>query len=148
MDKKWKKVAKENYKALENIDPDKASKDQFLLYSASVALLDHFELKDTSINLALETSPQSANEVAQVDYVLGSRIDEEMQISLQHFINYMGEKSKFQTTGAQLHDDYACEHLKKKLKTDEYVASMLYNSADAEEKALIKQSYKDILARF
>jgi len=54
MDKKWKKVAKENLESLKNVDPDKASKDQYLLYAASIAMLDHAEQQNKSVQFKSE----------------------------------------------------------------------------------------------
>jgi len=56
MDKKWKKVAKENLESLKNVDPDKASKDQYLLYAASIAMLDHAEQQNESVQFKLENT--------------------------------------------------------------------------------------------
>lgn len=54
MNDKWKKVAKENIESLKDINPDKANKDQYLLYAASVALLDHEEPQGQYIQLESE----------------------------------------------------------------------------------------------
>lgn len=62
MDKNWKKLAKENYKALEDVDPEAATKDQYLLFAASVALLDHFEYKDKDIHSEDENALQGKTE--------------------------------------------------------------------------------------
>jgi len=56
MDKKWKKVAKENLESLKNVDPDKASKDQYLLYAASIAMLDHAEQQNESVQFKPENA--------------------------------------------------------------------------------------------
>lgn len=43
MDKKWYKNAKDTLKDFKNLDPDKATKEQFIMYAACTALLDHDE---------------------------------------------------------------------------------------------------------
>lgn len=126
MDKNWKRVAKENYESLKNVSPDKASKDQYLLYASSVALLDHFGKKDEDSHTEVEHDP-----------VPSSLIDERMQDKLKLFIEYMEQKGLEQTTGAKLHGEYACEALKKMLALDEEIAEMLYRAADKEEKEMI-----------
>ena len=85
MDKKWKKVAKENYESLRDINPDKASKDQYLLYAASVALLDHFEHMGESTHPTPETAAQGENEGAVgvlLDYMADELADSEKYIKL------------------------------------------------------------------
>jgi len=85
MDKKWKKVAKENYESLRDINPDKASKDQYLLYAASVALLDHFEHMGESTHPTPETAAQGENEGAGgvlLDYMADELADSERYIKL------------------------------------------------------------------
>jgi len=87
MDKKWKKVAKENYEALEDISPDKASKDQYLLYAASVALLDHFDRQGELTHPTPETAAQGKNEgVAGIllDYMADELADAEKYLKLWH----------------------------------------------------------------
>ena len=87
MDKKWKKVAKENYESLRDINPDKASKDQYLLYAASVALLDHFEHMGESTHPTPETAAQGENEGAVgvlLDYMAGELADGEKYLKLWH----------------------------------------------------------------
>lgn len=87
MDKKWKKVAKENYESLKEINPDKATKDQYLLYAASVAMLDHFECKDETINSTLEPTAQGENEgmsAILLDYMSEELADSSKYIELWH----------------------------------------------------------------
>jgi len=87
MDKKWKKIAKENYKALEGVNPDKATKDQYLLYAACVALLDHFEYEDESTHPTPETAAQGENEGAGgilLDYMADELADAEKYLKLWH----------------------------------------------------------------
>jgi len=47
--KLWEINAADTYKNLENIDPEKATKEQFLLYGASVAILNNMKC-DSSDN--------------------------------------------------------------------------------------------------
>lgn len=81
----------------------------------------------------------------QIDYVPNSRIDELMNESLQHFIDYMKNKTLFQQTRIDTYDSHACEALKKMLITDENISLLLYQVADEEEKFLIEQSYEKII---
>lgn len=83
-----------------------------------------------------------------VDYVPNSIVDEKVQEYLDKFVDYMNQKSQFQTTNVELHNAYALEDLKKMLKVGEEIALLLYNNADYNEKESIKNSYQNIVDKF
>lgn len=68
-----------------------------------------------------------------------------MQDKLGHFVEYMKQKSLYQTTGAEVHRQYAHIALEKMLKAEAEITEMLYKAAAAQERELIKQSYQNIM---
>jgi len=60
--KRWQKNAKDTYKDLKDIDPDKATKQQFILYAACIALQGHKDCQGESTHPTPETAAQGENE--------------------------------------------------------------------------------------
>lgn len=147
--KKWQKNARDTYKDLKDVDPDRATRQQFLLYASCVALMGYDESREETIQPDPETAAQGnpvlshGNEVSShpIDYVPSSRIDELKQESLQHFTFYMQNKSLEQLHHSEHHGAIATDYLRKMLKVDEEIALDLYRAADEEERELIKESY-------
>lgn len=153
----WQKNAKDTHRDLKGIDPEKATKEQFLLYGASLAILDHAapDMPATATESAAGTvtppapkiAPQEPPEPPQaIDYVPHSLIDEHLQEMLLHFTSYMQNKSLEQLHNSRTHGEYACNELRKMLASQEAIAVDLFRAADEEEREYIQQSYEKILA--
>lgn len=102
MDKNWKKVAKENYKALEDIVPETATKDQYLLFAASVALIDHFENRTGTI-----AAESKAAKLSHMDYM--AHVHDEYEAANQYYEYWAKTKDpKFKEMALQevQHGDY------------------------------------------
>lgn len=135
----WKIASQEK---LNDLLGKKPNTEEALLIASLITIINY---NDSNI-LSEEKSDLKSDESMEVqDYIPTSMIDDKKQESLNHFINYMTEKSKFQTTNIELHDEYAYEYLKKMLKLDEEIIIMIYNSSDKEEKKLINESINRIM---
>lgn len=128
----WKSAAEYEINKMFDSEPNEKNA---IFFNALLGVIDYID----------NSSQEHNNPIT--DRVQNSLIDERKQESLDYFIDYMGEKSLYQTTGISSHNEYAYESLKKMLAIDEDVANMLFMAADNEEKKLIKQSYKNILDR-
>lgn len=107
MDNKWKKVAKENIESLKDINPDKASKDQYLLYAASMALLDHGEPQGQPIQF----EPESA---LYDDYMIRKRAyrdtkadtdRDNMIVALSKYMDSLGNELEEMIRDADCHEE-------------------------------------------
>lgn len=123
----WSKALQSDIEKLFDCEPNERN---VIYANASIGILDY--INDTE---------------QQKDCVSCSLIDEKKQESLDYFIDYMDEKSKFQTSKIQLHSEYAYKYLKQMLQVDSEIAVMLYNSGSKEERQLIRQSYENILTK-
>lgn len=139
MNKKWIQSAEDTYNDLKNIDPTKASKEDFLLMGACVALLDHEEGEANTGHPEQQTAavdaPSPAEEPAP------SHIESLMLEMLDHFKSYMENKSMEQLRNSPHHGDYAEDDLRKLLKVEAEIAEALYRTADAEERKLIGECW-------
>jgi len=83
--KRWQKNAKDTYKDLKDIDPDKATKQQFILYAACIALQVHEDYQGEVTHSTPETDAQGENEGAVgvlLDYMADELADSERYIKL------------------------------------------------------------------
>ena len=83
--KRWQKNAKDTYKDLKDIDPDKATKQQFILYAACIALQGHEDYQGEVTHSTPETDAQGENEGAVgvlLDYMADELADSERYIKL------------------------------------------------------------------
>lgn len=83
----WQEVAAENYDHLKDIPPEKATRDQFTLYAACVALQGHKEPQDESIQPEPKTAAQVENEAAEsilTEYLAEELADAEKYLKLWH----------------------------------------------------------------
>ncbi|KAI4453267.1 atp-dependent clp protease proteolytic subunit [Holotrichia oblita] len=86
-------------------------------------------------------------DVAVTDYVQGSRIDDELQLALNEFINYSKEKALELSNGVELHGKYAEKALERMLAHLSELGYMLYRSANNKEKQAIKSAYSNMLQK-
>lgn len=83
----WQEVAAENYDHLKDIPPEKATRDQFTLYAACVALQGHKGLRGETIHSGPETAAQGENEAAEsilTEYMEDELQDAEKYLKLWH----------------------------------------------------------------
>ena len=66
--KRWQKNAKDTYKDLKDIDPDKATKQQFILYAACIALKGHDDYQGETTHPIPEHTAQGESK-ADTDYI-------------------------------------------------------------------------------
>lgn len=60
--KQWRENAHDTYKSLKDIEPDRATKEQFILYACCIALQGHEDTQDETIHSAPEAAAQGENE--------------------------------------------------------------------------------------
>jgi len=83
--KRWQKNAKDTYKDLKDLDPDKATKQQFILYAACIALQGHEDYQGEVTHPTPEAATQGENEGAGgilLDYMADELADSEKYIKL------------------------------------------------------------------
>lgn len=123
--KQLEKLKDDAMETLKTIDMKTVGKEKYLLIGASMAILAYENATD-------------APELPTTDYVPSSKVDEAFQEAIQHFVAYMKEKGLHQTTGAEVHKQYAMRSLRHMLDSHVKAMKMLYGAADAEEKKVIK----------
>lgn len=83
--KQWQKNAKDTYKALKDIDPAKATRQQFILFAACVALQGHMPSLDETVRTQPESATHGKNEgltTILLDYMNEELSDSEKYIAL------------------------------------------------------------------
>lgn len=140
--KQLEKLKSDAEETLENLDVTRENKDTFLLAGASLAIIDYNE--NQIENKELINPVLNVNIIEDTKEELISEFDLNIQNNMEHLKEYRKQKALEQTTGVDMHGEYAKKSLEKMLKTNENIIKILYASADNEEKSYIVQSYKKI----
>lgn len=77
--KRWKKNAKDTYKDIKDIDPEKATKQQFILYAACVALGGDEDSKDEVMPVMSESPSYSTPAIPQATMSYADIVRDEIE---------------------------------------------------------------------
>lgn len=102
----WQEIARENYFDLKDIPPEKASRDQFVLYAACIALEGHMPPSKESVSPGIEAEPQNASVDVRkmLEYANNELEDSELYYSL--YIDTKDKKYKEFALDELAHSEY------------------------------------------